>query len=284
MSCCLDLMFKKVRDFLYSVDVKKIYSVSYLNVTSSINSLFCCCIDENKIVVKLYNKIWLESNFCIKENIKKSINYNKICKKLDVNCVDPWFDDLVFFDGNYWQVFDFIENKDKRFNFLDVYNLSYKMFFKEKNYFSSYKMLKLKYDQQKNSNKIDKLLSKWLNIDFNIPFEGIAHRDLRENNLIYNNTIYVIDFDFSGPRSKIVDDLAIALDFGLFNIPQQLLDKYTIKEMKEALSSLVYEWRCWYNQLFFLAPLCKKSEVVLYKQLYHLEKITIKQLDNWFSK
>lgn len=283
MLCCLGLMFKEVKNFLQFIEVKKTYSIRHLKVPSSINNLFYCLVDEKKIIIKLYNKIWLESNNCTKENIKKSIIYNNLCKKSGVNCSVPWFDDLVFFNENYWQVFDFIESKSKDFCFSEIYNLSYKMFFKEKNTFIAYKMLCLDHCHQKIFNKIDKLLSKWQNIDFNLNFEGIAHRDLRKNNLIYNKKTHVIDFDFSGPRSKIADDLAIALDFGLFVIPQQLLEKYTIKEMREALSSLIYEWRCWYNQLLFLSPLCKKSEFVLYKQLDYLEKITIKQLDNWFS-
>lgn len=275
-------MFKTVKDFLHFINIKNIKYINIIDCKSSINCLFYCLVDDRQIVVKLYNKFWIEADSIVKENIKSSIKYNNFCSNLGVDCVTPWFDDLIFFANNYWQVFDFIKNENHEYSFLEIKSIANKMFTNNDFGFLEHRMLKLDNDQQCVCNKFDRLLATWIINDCNLDFDGVAHRDLRADNLIYNKKIYIIDFDFSGYRAKIVDDIAIALDLGLTEIPASLLDVYSMCSIKQALSVLIYEWRCWYNQLAFLSNKCHKSEMILYRQLNSLENFTIKQLENWF--
>ena len=88
---------------------------------------------------------------------------------------------------------------------------------------------------------------------------------------------------FSGPRSRATNWLAIALDLGYLQPPELLIKKYDLQYLKShALPALIYEWRCWYNQLAYLADSCDFAKLEWEKQQV-LARAAVQQLHCWFG-
>ena len=218
-------------------------------------------------------------------NINYGAVYSRACLAAGVNCVIGYFLEPICLDNSHWQVFDYLAKDDFLFNYSAVIGIAEAMFDIEIGMqHMPYQWLELSKTEQSLCDHLDDLLLGFVGRDHIWHPEGLAHRDLSSSNLIcFEKNVSIIDFDFSGPRSRATNWLAIALDLGYLQPPELLIKKYDLQYLKShALPALIYEWRCWYNQLAYLADLCDLAKLEWEKQQV-LAKAAVHQLHCWFG-
>lgn len=234
----------------------------------------------NNIIIKRYNRQWVESSDAVLSNIILGNKFAKFCQNQGVNAVAGLLDEPVFHGGYYWQIFNYIKGDMPVYEDVLYLNKSLSML-ESTSFIKSYKYIDDFFLSPQNLmqvNRIDKLLKPWYK---NSPInnaDGFFHRDLRPENVIkQNKKLYLIDFDYSGPRNFLVDQLAQVLDFGCVNLPNNLLDTCSLFNFKEkVLPALLEEWRIWYKHLAYLSmydELTRQENIIKNRLLPQLSRL-----------